>query len=192
MPSAIEQELIEACEFDPPRKYDDRQDHLAALARAINKIKDVDFDALSVDAAEWFNDAVRALKEKRDIPEFGDFEEEANADPDEEAAEEAAPEKPKPKPEPAKRRAKGVPPRKLEHPPIDASGIETAELDKWGIVKGSKNSAAAAMLETGCRMSDITHSIGGTYYNLVERLRKAGHSIEKGSNGSIKLVHKDG
>src|SRR5258707_2352470 len=71
MPSVIEQELVQASAFEPRRDYE-RQDYLAALARAINEVAEEDFDALSVEAQDWFNDAVRALNKKQLLPEFPD------------------------------------------------------------------------------------------------------------------------
>lgn len=199
MSSVTEQEILEATHFDPPREYPDRQDYLAALCKAVNKLEDIEFDALSTEAADWFNDSVRAMNNKKDLPEFADTEDDDEA---EEVAAKPAPVKAMTEPKKAavkaveekviKRRAKGAPARQLEHPKIDPqASIDNFETDRYGVVKGSKNAAAVAMLEGGCRMTDITASIGGTYYNLVARLMKQGHHVEKGANGMIKLAHKD-
>jgi hypothetical protein len=198
--SDIEKDILEVTQFEPPRKYDDRQDYLAALCRALNKLEDIDFNSLSDDSNKWFNDAVRAMNNRKDLPEFPDLVETESEDTNtggiqDSPAEEGEAEVEKPKAAPKaehKRRAKGTPPRKLEHAEINTeAATDTPQVDAYGVVKGSKNAAAVSMLEKGCRMSDITHSIGGTYYNLVERLRKAGHNIEKGANGHIKLTNKD-
>lgn len=188
MQSKIENEIVELTNFEPPREYDDRQDYLAALAKEVNKLADIDFNTLSTEATEWFNDAVSAINNRKDLPEFPDVEEDEgdNSEPESEKPVVKAKEKE------AKRRPKGVPPRKLEHPKVDPQqGIDNFETDRYGVVKGSKNAAAIAMFEQGCRMSDVTASIGGTYYNLLERLRKQGHTVEKGANGMTKLSHKD-
>jgi hypothetical protein len=178
------------------------------LCRALNKLEDIDFNSLSDDSNKWFNDAVRAMNNRKDLPEFPDVEETESEGTDARGVQDSAPEegeaeveetKPTSKKEKAapktehKRRQKGTPPRKLEHAEIDTDAAtgDHPQVDAYGVVKGSKNAAAVSMLEKGCRMSDITHSIGGTYYNLVERLRKAGHAVEKGANGHIKLTHKD-
>ena len=196
--SKIEAEIVEVTNFEPPRKYAERQDYLAALAKAINKLEEIDYNSLSTEATDWFNDSVRALNNRKDLPDFPDIEEPENeptepiSEPAEEVGEAEASPAPKAKADPNKRRAKGVPPRKLEHPEIDPQkAIDNYETDAYGVVKGSKNAAAVAMLEKGCRMSDITASIGGTYYNLKARLRKQGHTIEEGANGMLKLIHKD-
>jgi hypothetical protein len=73
MASGIEQELLEASGFEPRRNLG-RQDYLAALARAINEVDETDFDAMSVEAQDWFNDAVRALNKKKNLPDFPDAE----------------------------------------------------------------------------------------------------------------------
>src|SRR4029077_10869977 len=68
---SIEKELVEASGFSPRKNYQ-RQDYLAALARAVNEIEEDKFDAMSTDAQDWFNDAVRALNKKTTLPEFAD------------------------------------------------------------------------------------------------------------------------
>ena len=236
--SAIEKELVEASSFEP-RKNLERQDYLASLARAINEVPEDEFDALSTEAQDWFNDAVRALNKKKDLPDFPDLaeadDEEAqsddgassdeepdsteetdsdsdDADDDGGEPEEAGPVPAKPTtgkkagkskagktvgtpeettegpasssaPKP-NRRGKGVPPRKLPHPPV-------GETDKYGVGVNSKGHAALVMLEKGCRMSDVTESIGGTYYNLLQKVVKAGHKVEKAANGLITVIHAD-
>ncbi len=249
----IESELVETSGFKPGKKYQ-RQDYLAALTRAVNELDEVDFDGLSIEAQDWFNDAVRAINKKVDLPDFpdsngageADDEEASDEEPEVEEASEAEPEpveasakrkrkptKPQPKkvvepePEPGEedasqagdepdpepeepeadpptpptkaasaRRKKGQPPRKLPHPEIiDHRGKKPEEIeiewDKYDHVKGTKVSAACVMFEQGCRMSDVTASIGGTYYNLLSDLTKAGHKVEKAANGMITLTHKD-
>lgn len=218
--SVVEKEIVEATAFDPPKEYANRQDYLAALARAVDNLDDETFDGLSNEATDWFNTSVRAMNNKKKLPDFEGAEEEpaeeevdpetgeiteehAEAEEMVEEAEEAPTPPPKAKKPAAKaakpekaaapaRRPKGVPPKKLDHPPIERNeDPETFELDEFGSVRGSKNSAAAAMLKKGCRMADVTESIGGTYYNLVQRLVKQGHHLEKSSNGMLKLTHKD-
>lgn len=76
--SALETELVEASAFEPTKNYE-RQDYLAALARALNEVDEDVFDELSVDAQDWFNAAVKAINKKQDIPDFPDAEE-AEAD----------------------------------------------------------------------------------------------------------------
>src|SRR5258706_13719697 len=237
--SVIEKELVDTASFEPRRDYE-RQDYLAALARAINEVSEDEFDCLSVEAQDWFNEAVRALNKKQDLPEFHDAgaaadepdeevdEDETADEPDEkveelepEAPEEEKVEEPRPpdqkfafdkprkktkksaKVEAAKgaikevRRHKGQPARKLDHPvirhpPPDAKPEDLdIVFDEFGLVIGTKNHAAAAMLIEGCRMADVTESIGGTYYNMLRRLVAQGHLLEKNANGMLKLTCKD-
>lgn len=76
-----------------------------------------------------------------------------------------------------------VPGRKLS---IPAAG----DVDRYGVTVDSKGHAAILILEKGARMSDVTESIGGTYYNLLQRLVKQGHRVEKSANGLLQLIHK--
>lgn len=193
--SKIEKELLDAAEFKPKKKYDNRQDYLAALARATIAIDDAVFDKLSDPAADWSNDAVKAIREKKPLPDFPDAE--GGEEPAEEVVdasevvetlggEEEAP-------APKKTRTKGKPPQRLPHPKIDlpedvGDGYLT---DEFGCAVGSKAAAAAAMFKNGARMADVNASIGGTFYNLLTRFEKQGHVIEKGPNGKITLKHKE-
>lgn len=72
--SAIEKELIEASGFEPRRNYAERQDYLAALARAVQDMDEDDFDKVSNEAADWYNAAVDAINDKSNIPDFDDAE----------------------------------------------------------------------------------------------------------------------
>ena len=207
---SVEQEIINTVGFEPRRNYKDRQDYLAALARSVDQADDDDFDKLSKEAVDWFNAAVRAINKKEELPDL-EGEEENDAEPDAEPAEETEEEPvveevPKARkrkaaaevahedetPKAPARRRKGQAPVKKDHPPIVRPGPDDdISLDRWGIIVGSKNAAAAAMLEKGCRMADITETLGGTFYNLIQRLVKQGHKLEKGANGMIKITHAD-
>ncbi len=211
----IESELIEATGFTPRRNYPERQDYLAALARSVDQLEDVDFDGLSTEAAEWFNAAARALSAKKPLEDFPDAEEEA---PDEaespiedEELVEPEPEpkakaKPKPQPEilsperlnltPKGKRSrtgqKKVDPikdvKKGATPPRPKRTTKI-EYDKWGLTVGSKNSEAATMFENECRMIDCTNELGGgTFYNLLSRMVREGHKLEKNADGTVKLT----
>lgn len=75
--------------------------------------------------------------------------------------------------------------------PAKISKTETVELDKYGIAVGSKNNRAAQMFERGAKMINVTNELGGTYYNLLRRLKRAGHDVSNEANGVIRLTHKD-
>lgn len=220
---SIEKELLEVTGFKPRKEYDDRQDYLAALARAVDALKPDDFDNLTNEATEWFNKAAEALNDKDALPDFEDAsngaDPEAEGDPTEdnepepegeEGDEEPVDpetgevlEKPAPKPKKAKKEKpekvsakapkKGrEPPKKLPHPPITLLKETGVVFDEFGVAKGTKNAAAVEMLQKGCRMNDITETLGGTYYNLLRRLVREGHHLEKSGNGVLTLIHKDG
>jgi hypothetical protein len=202
---SIEKELLKATGFEPKRKYPDRQNYLAALARATNQLEDKEFEALSEAAIDWFNAAAKAIGNKRDIEEFeafpetgvpGDVTEDdaeleaAVAEADEDEAE-AEVEKRVPKdvsPGLGKRFYKKPPPKALKVPSTD-DDIQDVELDKFACIPGTKNAQAASLFEGGARMSDVTKTLGGTYYNLLARLVKQGHKVEKGLHGIILLTY---
>ena len=205
MLSTIEDELLEATAFPKNRPYPQRQDYLAALARAVHGLDEVDFDALSLEAATWFNNAAVALNNKKDIEEFtddtGPTEDELQPaeGPDDEETEEGSDGEPAAAPVTKAKngRRKGQPPRKLPHPPIkditlgDVESIENITIDRYGNISGYKTAAATAMFEKGCRMTDVTASIGGSYYNMLRKLEKRGHIVKRGPNGMTTVIHKD-
>ena len=76
---SVEQELIEVTGFTTKKVYKKRQDYLAALARAVDGLEQDDFDVLSNEAATWFEEAVNAINDKVDLPDFESDNEEAEA-----------------------------------------------------------------------------------------------------------------
>lgn len=78
MTSKLETELVKATGFKPPKGgYDDRQDHLAALARKANDknvLDDDAFDELTDDAANWVTAAIHSIRDKEEIKDFDDAE----------------------------------------------------------------------------------------------------------------------
>lgn len=85
---SLEQELTKAAKYKPVSQHD-RQDHLAALARAANKLTDDQFDKLSDKAANWVSAAIKALNAKDEIEDFEDAEP-ADENPGEEGNEASA------------------------------------------------------------------------------------------------------
>ena len=209
MTTLIEQELIDATGFVPRRSFTDNQDYLAALARAINELSDIDFDGLSSEAADWFNKATRCINNKKDILPFPDGEgveetpavETETEAPIDVAEVEAEPNEPIGEPEPsatrdrkplpkAKSKVEKVDPIKDRKPPkVAKPRPEEIVMDKFGLVTGSKNHQAALMFERGCKMTDVTDALGGTYYNMLARLRRNGHILDKGKHGVVKITY---
>jgi len=205
--SELQDELVKASGFEPTKNYD-RQNWLAALARSVNELPEEDFDGLSVEAQDWFNEAVKALNKKKDVPDFPDAEptEEAAADDAETETEEGDPsddedvaeeETPPPKKAAKGKKAKAepvedeeAPAPKKRAPAAKKPAAAVSGADEYGVT-GGKSQQAIKMLEKGCRMSDITEEVGGTYYNLIQRLTKDGHVVEKTGNGMLKLTHAD-
>lgn len=203
MASLIEQELVEITDFKPVKKYENKQDYLAALARLVDQLDDKQFDTLSKEAADWCNAAARAISNKKVIPDFTDEVASSEVDlpiSDEELVDEIVP-RTEPPPKIGKRRYdRSIPAgRPLPIPNVDPippkkdptfGTKNTRDLDKWGFVVGSKNSAAMAMFEKGARMVDVTASLGGTYYAAIGRIIKRGHQVERFANGLIRLTFK--
>jgi len=72
--TAVEQELTESVKFEAKSKYKTRQDYLADLGKAVNKIEDADYEKLSDPAVEWMQSALPAIKAGDTIPDFPDYE----------------------------------------------------------------------------------------------------------------------
>src|SRR5882672_1313732 len=80
--SEIEQELIDATQFVPEKKYRKRQDYLGALLRAVSDLPDPDYDKLSDEATDWCDTAVSAYKAARELPDFPNGEDHATTSED--------------------------------------------------------------------------------------------------------------
>lgn len=121
-----------------------------------------------------------------------DSDTEADEEPEIEEAEE---EVVKAKEEPKKRKKAEkhkVPPKPKKQPPPDPVPPELEDdtiLDKWGCIVGSKNSTVLAMFEKGATTKEVKDAMGGTYYNLLNKMRQRGHRIEK-DGALVKLTHK--
>ncbi len=95
--TALEQEIIEATGFKMKR-FANRQDYLAAIARAMEKMDGDAYDNLSDEASDWYQDAATAVNANDDIPDFPEddeadddaTEEEADVGTDDDEAEEDA------------------------------------------------------------------------------------------------------
>jgi hypothetical protein len=181
-----------------------------AAVQAFNVKKDIpDFDETSGGPEDD-----EEAEEEADEEAEGD---EADSDDDEvEAAEDAAPEEnaeeaaddsgDEPKPVAPKAPAKKVAKAKEKAPPkktitkatpkaapkkaAKPADDEEVVLDKWGCMEGSKNSQALAMFEKGATAAEVKDAIGGTYYNVLKKMVKDGHKMDKEGH-IIKLTHKD-
>lgn len=206
---SIEDVLSEVTKLDPSQ-YQDRQDYLATVARALGDPKKVtgeQYDLLPDEVVDWHNKAAKAIKAKGTIPDFvaGMLEEVDDAEGDtvqsteessgegsgEGDSEQSTPtdtEEAKPR-KPAKAKA-----GKAEKPEskvnIDYTAL-TGEKDRYGVTKGTKTSMAVAMYEKGATTKQITAELGGRFYNILKQLVKDGHTVEKQEGGVWKLIHKD-
>jgi hypothetical protein len=91
---------------------------------------------------------------------------------------------------PAKAPAAGKPPGKPARKSPDYTSL-TGEKDRFGVVKGTKTAEAVAMYVKGVTAKQITDELGGRYYNILTRLTKEGHRVEKLADNVWKLTHKD-
>ena len=169
---AIEKELVKLTGFKAPRKYKDRQDYLAAIVNAVNKLADEKFDELGEEAVAWFNASVQAANGKKDLPDFDeaeaapadDTETEEEADGDVEGTEaedeeagvddadsDAGAEDEKPAKAKATKGQKPIkaakpeakPEKKEKTPPRRTVGhLENLKLSRFGAVEGSQTAQA--------------------------------------------------
>lgn len=155
------------------------------------------------DDADEADDESGASTEDEDEPEDEDDEADPDEEPEdgddeedepEEVVEEAPkPARKKPGPPAKPKPPKGQPPvsvsaqKKLKDLPQDEGDVE---LDKWGCMIGSKNSLALAMFEKGATAKEIKAELGGTYYNILTKMVKRGHKLEREGH-LMKLTHAD-
>jgi len=69
MSAAVEKEVSAITKLKVTQ-YDDRQDFLAAVARALDKVKEDIYDNLSEEAYQWHKAAADALVAKEELPDF--------------------------------------------------------------------------------------------------------------------------
>lgn len=75
--SAIQKELCKATGLEAPSKASERQEFLVDVLRKVGKLGDKDWDDLSKEAQNWFNEAADAKNAKKDeLPDFPDLVEE--------------------------------------------------------------------------------------------------------------------
>ncbi len=106
------------------------------------------------------------------------------ADPDPRSP--AAPEGGPPEPHQAK-------PKKVKKPKREPTGYEniTGEKDRFGVVLGTKTAKAVAMYEKAASVRNVTDALGGRHYNILVKLAKDGHLVEKLPDKVFRLTHKN-
>lgn len=216
--SDLEKEVVSLVKFRGD--YPVRQDYLAALLRATDKWltkndKSGDiFDNWDDGLATWYSDGIRAMHNKDVIPDFPDLElEEPVIEPveDEDDTTEEAEQESTPVeggttvgsseeieeiphsgdsevPVPSKpKKAKKV---KVSRIPTQYDEM-TGEKDKFGITIGTKSHQAVLLYEQGTTAKEILTKVGGRHYNILTKLEKDGHKVDKRPGGGFKLTHKD-
>lgn len=71
--SKIQKELSDATEVTKKRGQDE-QEFLKALIKAVSDLKDPEWNKLSTEAQDWFNEAADLMNKKKDLPAFPDAE----------------------------------------------------------------------------------------------------------------------
>lgn len=69
----------------------------------------------------------------------------------------------------------------------------TGEKDRFGITIGTKTHEAVKMYNTeeGATLKQVDKAIGGRHYNVLQKLTKDGHKVEKLAGGFWRVAHKD-
>lgn len=217
----IEEELVKAAKFKDKGYADRQDYLAALLIAMDKKISDDQYDLLSDDAVAWHVKAVEAKDNSKTIPDFEEQESEDGEEleltdpkhPLHRAAEptseddEVDPETVNPEPvdedeEPEPKPVKGPKTKKpevvarpksekkLPKREVDYSAL-TGEKDRYGIIKGTKTSLAVALYEKGRTLAQVTDELGGRHYNILTRLTKDGHFVEKLEGGVWKVTHRD-
>lgn len=160
-------------------------------------------DAAGDDAAEEAEEAAPVKKGKKAAKEAKPAKEakatkkaskaakpEPEAEPDEEAEEEA---EELAKPAKAKKGSVADRAQRGAKNKVDPKRYETitGEKDRYGITLGTKTADAVALYEKGATAKDIQDKVGGKHYNVLKRLEKEGHKVEKLEGGIWKLTHVD-
>ncbi len=195
---SIELELLNTTRFKQDADaFDDRQDYLAAIVKAVDKLSADEFDELSDEASEWFNKSVRALNTKRPLPDF-DPNEGNDTDAEQSAKTRKAVNARLAEATPEAEEVGDAEEAQAVEPPKEAKitkpKIVNGELvkDRFGVVLGTKTAAAVALFNTpgGATIKEIDDKVGGRHMNILKKLVGQGHRVLKLEGGHIKLVHK--
>lgn len=218
--SEIEVEIVKATKVKEA-SFKARQDYLAALVRGIDKLDNDKWDNLSDEAVAWHAAAVAQMDKKRQIEDFAnaEFEETTNDDATgsedvdrsvqtesesstdsaveikplegEEQTEEV--EEKKPPKQPKAKKVKGQPSPDVKPGDVERYGKITGEKDRFGITVGTKTHDAVKMYATpdGATLKQTGDKLGGRHYNILAKLAKDGHKVEKLPGGVWRVSHKD-
>lgn len=205
MTTEIEKKMLDVTKVKP-RSFKNRQDFLLAVLVAFKGLPNEVYEdetLVSDEMVEWYEAGATARNLGKVIPDFdgtgaeAEVAEEAddldptedNIEPEGETEAVAPPKKgkkakaaPAPKPQ-AEPKAKS----KRKAPPTPTA---TGSKNRYGIYEGTILDDVCQMLEKGCSMADVKAKHGETKYNLLHRLEKEGHKLDKG-DGKFKLTHKD-
>jgi hypothetical protein len=67
----------------------------------------------------------------------------------------------------------------------------TGDKDRFGVTMGTKTAEAVKMYVKGASRSQIMERFGADQKNILTRLAKSGHKVEKSGEGVWKLTHKE-
>jgi hypothetical protein len=174
-------------------KYPQRQDFLAALLRAIEKIPEAEYDRMSENAYQWQKEATRHFNHRKPLPDFPDrVRDEVDGMPLQTSVEELRGDDAAPaisgdeQPATVRRKRRQLPPRRVP----DYANL-SGEKDRYGITAGTNTHEAVKMYEKGCTAGDVEQALGGRYRNILSKLADAGHRVERLGVGFYKVTHKD-
>lgn len=193
----IEQELLAATQFVPEKKYRKRQTYLTALMRAVDSLKDDEFEKLSDKAAKWVDRAVEAFKKGNDLPDLTDsptsngetegvveveFAEVTNETALEwETIENTSPvnvvsEVEHDVPQKKARKPRKAKAEKAESPQKPRIASANRGVNEWGVANGTKAAQVCELISRpgGSTMQEIKELTGQTQYNVVNRLQRKG------------------
>jgi hypothetical protein len=201
MTEKVEAELVKSTKYKP-KEGANRQEYLAGLLHNIdNKLSDAAYDKLSEEAVDWHRAAVKAFEDEKPIPEFEGADsgttdtepdhQNANDDSEDRTSDEETSDA-----EPAEvaavvgSRKASKKPKSEPKTKVDYDAI-TGEKDRYGITIGTKTHLAVKLYEKGASLKQVEEEIGGRHYNILMRLTKEGHTVEKMGGGIWKITHKD-
>lgn len=161
MVNKVEQELLTATKL-PARSNESVVKYRARIARTVDDFTEAAWKALSPAAQDWVNEAVAAMQEKRDVPDFPPGEVEEPVQKRDESTN--APESPTPTPNESE--SKAEPPQKPK----------TAPADKPATDRGRPLSSSVPFFRRLC----IEHPTL-RFDELLRKALDAGHQVSKGS-----------
>lgn len=170
----------------------DTQEWLQKLLRGTSALEDHEFDALSQQARDWIDKAADRYNSDKPLPDISSTpvaEEEFEPPASTGIPIEDLPDADMGGVKKAKRTDAQKTPKAKKEKPVRKS-VGSVDRDQFGVREGTSSAKALKMFVAGAKMSDVKAATGVNHYNLLNKVKAEGHTVEYGDDGTITVRSK--